>query len=165
MEAIMKISDALKLATGNFTYAGVKDRRAKTTQWCCVRKVEPYKLLTKTRCIRNVKIGNLTFRDKVLKLGQLKGNKFRIALRNVLAEDELINKSLEEIQKNGFINYFGLQRFGNDKEVPTFNIGISLLQGKWKEVDIINLILLCKKQLKLDLKIRNKTSLFFKIVF
>lgn len=135
MDACLKISDSLKMPPGNFTYAGVKDKRAKTTQWFCVHKVEPWKLIKRTRPIRNVKVGNFTFKDEPLKLGQLQGNKFRIALRNVTGNDDLINQSMKHVEENGFINFYGLQRFGNDKEVPTFEIGINLLLGKWKEVN------------------------------
>lgn len=134
MEAAFKISDCLKMKSALFTYAGVKDRRAKTTQWFCVRKVNPRKLLYRTRHLRAVRIGNITFKNTPLKLGQLKGNRFRIALRNVNAESAIISESLESLKEQGFINYYGLQRFGNDKEVPTFDIGIKLMQGNWKEV-------------------------------
>ncbi|KAJ8966699.1 hypothetical protein NQ314_003349 [Rhamnusium bicolor] len=133
MDACLKISDCLRMSPANFTYAGVKDKRAKTTQWFCVRKVEPWKLLNRTKLLRNVKIGNFSFNDVPLKLGQLQGNKFRIALRNVTGSDELINQAMNQIKENGFINFYGLQRFGNDKEVPTFQIGVNLLLGKWKE--------------------------------
>jgi tRNA pseudouridine13 synthase len=91
-------------------------------------------LIVKTRPLKNVRIGNITFKDKPLKLGELVGNKFRIALRNVTGDDDLIEKSLQSLKENGFINYYGLQRFGNDKEVPTFSIGVQLLLGNWKEV-------------------------------
>lgn len=133
MEACYKISDCLRMRVDNFVYAGVKDRRAKTTQWISVRKVPPSKLIEKTKPLRNIKIGNFCFKDVPLKLGRLKGNRFRIALRNVTADDDVLNKSMESLKERGFINYFGLQRFGNDKEVPTFLIGARLMQGNWKE--------------------------------
>lgn len=134
LDTALKIASCLRIAPANLNYAGVKDRRAKTTQWFSVKKVEPWKLFIKTRPLRNVRIGNITFKDKPLKLGDLTGNKFRIALRNVTGSDDLIEESLKNLKENGFINYYGLQRFGNDKEVPTFEIGIQLLLGNWKEV-------------------------------
>lgn len=102
-----------------------------------MRKVPPQKLLYRTKPMRNVKIGNICFKDKPLKLGNLKGNRFRIALRNVTADDDHINRAMESLKKSGFINYFGMQRFGNDKEVPTFLIGVELMQGHFKEVIIV----------------------------
>lgn len=84
--------------------------------------------------MRNIKIGNICFKNQPLKLGRLRGNRFRIALRNITADDDTVNKSMESLKDRGFINYYGLQRFGNDKEVPTFLIGAKLMQGNWKEV-------------------------------
>lgn len=134
MEAAFKISDSLRMKAASFTYAGVKDRRAKTTQWFCVRKVDPRKLVFRTRHLRNIHIGNFTFKDKPLKLGQLIGNRFRIALRHITVEDTVIEDALNSLKEHGFINYYGLQRFGNNKEVPTFEIGVKLMQANWKEV-------------------------------
>ncbi|KAK4887582.1 hypothetical protein RN001_003853 [Aquatica leii] len=133
LEATYKISDCLKMKSGAFTYAGVKDKRAKTTQWFCVKKVAPQTLINKTQFLRNIHIGNITFHDEPLKLGHLKGNRFRVALRNVTANENTINRALESLKTIGFINYYGLQRFGSDKEVPTYKIGIALLRGQWKE--------------------------------
>lgn len=134
MEATLKISDCVRINPSSFNYAGVKDRRSKTTQWFSVRKLNPLRLLERTKCLRNIHIGNITFKDKPLKLGKLQGNRFRIALRNVIASDELINMAMESLKEKGFVNYYGLQRFGNVKEVPTYEVGIKLLLGKFKEV-------------------------------
>lgn len=134
IQAAMKIAQALRMKTSCFTYAGVKDRRAKSTQWFCVRKVHPAKILIRVNKVhRNMKIGNFKFEDAPLRLGDLNGNVFRIALRNVTADDAGINVSLEKVKNNGFINYYGLQRFGVDKHVPTHLIGIKLLQGNFKD--------------------------------
>lgn len=92
----------------------------------------------KTKCLKNIKIGNICFKHEPLKLGQLRGNRFRIALRNVTIDDDHIKKATESLKENGFINYYGLQRFGNDKEVPTYLIGLRLMQGNWKEVSFNN---------------------------
>lgn len=134
LEACYQIGDCLRISSSSFSYAGVKDRRAKTTQWFSARRVEPWKLLKNTRSLRNVKVGNICFKNQPLKLGQLKGNRFRIALRNVTADDQQIDRSLETLKDNGFVNYYGLQRFGNDKDAPTYLIGEKLMLGKWKEV-------------------------------
>lgn len=134
MDAILKLSECVKIPASMFSYAGVKDKRSKSTQWCSVRRVEPWKLIIKTNNQRNIKVGNITFKNKPIMLGQLQGNKFKIALRNVQANDDLIEKSMKFIEENGFINYYGLQRFGNDKEVPTYLIGVKLFLGQWKEV-------------------------------
>jgi hypothetical protein len=56
--------------------------------------------------------------------------------RNVCASDEDIEKSLKSLQEKGFLNYFGLQRFGT-QSIPTYEIGKALVSGKWEEVRFI----------------------------
>lgn len=158
MEACFKIGQSLHIPHTKITYAGVKDRRAKTTQWFCIKKCDPSKLIARTSHIRNLHVGNIEFKEKCLKIGQLRGNKFRIALRNVQAEDDLINRSMEHVKEYGFINYFGMQRFGNDKETPTFLIGIKLLQGLWEEA--VDLILKVKGGDDLSLPINKAKKLY-----
>ena len=41
--------------------------------------------------------------------------------------------------KNGFINYFGHQRFGTDSTVKTSDIGLALVKNQWESA--IELIL------------------------
>jgi len=74
-----------------------------------------------------------------LVLGQLKGNRFAITLRNVVAEsDDVIKAAVDGLSKNGFINYYGLQRFGSGS-VPTHIVGAALLRGEWRHA--VSLIL------------------------
>lgn len=135
--ANIQISERLRMKPSLFSYAGVKDRRAKTSQWFCTRKVDPTRIVECTKSLKNIRIGNFTYKKHTLKLGMLKGNRFRIALRNVTAKDDVIENAMIYLKDNGFINYYGLQRFGNCKDVPTHNIGIQLLKGNWKEVIIL----------------------------
>lgn len=120
-------------------YAGTKDRRAKTTQWFSIRKIDPSKIANACFDLRDVRTGNYTFANTPIKLGCLKGNRFRIALRNVMAEDDVVNKACEHLRDKGFINYYGLQRFGTRQSTPTYSVGLHLLQGHFKEA--INAIL------------------------
>lgn len=56
-----------------------------------------------------------------------------IALRNVIGEPNQIERKLESLKENGFINYYGAQRFGT-RHVPTHAIGKQLLLGEWQKV-------------------------------
>lgn len=58
-----------------------------------------------------------------IKLGDLKGNRFQIVIRNVKEENNMIIHAIESLKNNGFINYFGMQRFGNCIDIPTHLIG------------------------------------------
>lgn len=56
--------------------------------------------------------------------------RFRIALRQISAAEEHVIEALEQFNENGFINYYGHQRFGNHASVPTHKIGLFLVQGE-----------------------------------
>lgn len=50
------------------------------------------------------------------------------------ATDEIVKNAVESLRDKGFINYYGLQRFGSRADIPTFAIGKCLLQGNFEEV-------------------------------
>lgn len=53
---------------------------------------------------------------------------------NVTGTDEQIEEAMTNLKEKGFINYYGLQRFGSSSSVPTPEVGRALLLGQWKEV-------------------------------
>lgn len=58
-------------------------------------------------------------------------------LRYVDADEETIVAACENVKKNGFINYFGTQRFGTGA-ISTHSVGKVLLHSKWPEaIDLI----------------------------
>jgi len=114
-------------------YSGIKDKRAKTTQKFSVKRRTPESILVAARSQRNVHIGNFGFESNTLKLGDLQGNRFRIALRHIAKEKrEEIEQALQSLKERGFINYYGLQRFGNSASVPTYEVGVALLKHDYK---------------------------------
>lgn len=133
LQAIAALSHQLKMKPALFAYAGTKDKRAKTSQWISVRKLEPTRICQAAKRCQGVRVGNFKFLPETLRLGNLKGNRFRIALRSVKGERDEIEKSLESLRDLGFINYYGLQRFGNCQKIPTYMIGKALLAGDFKE--------------------------------
>lgn len=139
IQATLLIANAMKMKPSNFVYAGTKDKRAKTSQWVCVKKLEPSRIFGSTQRIQNIHVGNFCFKPNTIKLGDLKGNRFRIAVRQLSVEPSVAEESLTSLKENGFINYYGLQRFGNCSTVPTYSVGIQLLKGDFKEA--CNLIL------------------------
>lgn len=138
MDAINTISSFLRVPAKIFSYAGTKDKRAKTSQCVSVYRLSPDKLLSINKKFNMIKVGNFVNKDEHLKLGDLKGNKFIIVLRQLKGESELIEKAINSLASRGFINYYGMQRFGTSS-VSTHSIGRALLQGNWKSA--INLIL------------------------
>ncbi|XP_057372375.1 pseudouridylate synthase 7 homolog [Daphnia carinata] len=138
MEAVNTVARIIKMKPACFMTAGTKDKRAITSQLVTVKSVEPLKLLNSVRSNAKIAVGNFTYTEKPLQLGNLKGNRFVIVLRNVLGDESQILANLESLKEVGFINYYGSQRFGT-RHVPTHFIGKQLILGRWQEA--INLIL------------------------
>lgn len=132
-EAASRLASRIGMHPSNVNYCGTKDKRAKTTQKFCIKRRLPSHILTAAQK-SYVRIGNFTFSNDVLKLGDLNGNRFRIALRHISGDEEEIQKALENLRDKGFINYFGLQRFGNHADIPTYEIGVALLKADYKTV-------------------------------
>ena len=133
LQAIATLSHQLKMKPALFSYAGTKDKRAKTSQWICSKKLEPSRISQVMRKCQGIRAGNFKFHPETLRLGHLKGNHFRIALRSVKGDQDEITKSLESLRDFGFINYYGLQRFGNCQKIPTYMVGKALVCGKFEE--------------------------------
>lgn len=131
MDALNRLAVSLRTRPDNFSYAGTKDRRAWTTQWVSLKKVDPWDILRIGKTIHGVYVGNFKYAKDSLKLGMLHGNQFKIALRNVCGSDEMIELAMKSLRDNGFINYYGLQRFGTIAAIPTHDIGKRLLQGDY----------------------------------
>ncbi|KAK0180099.1 hypothetical protein PV327_005775 [Microctonus hyperodae] len=138
MDALNQLAMNSRSKSNSFSYAGTKDRRARTTQWISIKRMEPKIILEAGYRVRGAYVGNFKYAKEPLKLGMLNGNRFTIALRNVSATNDEIERAMTSLRDNGFINYYGLQRFGSVAAIPTYEIGKALLQGKWNEaIDLI----------------------------
>ena len=60
-------------------------------------------------------------------LGDLTGNRFTLTLRNITADKGVVEAALGSLKNKGFINYFGLQRFGTGI-VPTSDVGRAMIK-------------------------------------
>ncbi|EKM80137.1 hypothetical protein AGABI1DRAFT_120164 [Agaricus bisporus var. burnettii JB137-S8] len=153
-DALGHLSRLLRVGVKNLTVAGTKDKRGVTVQRVSLKRgnksVEDvwkqvnglgrrqYETIMKERGERGVRIADLNYRKASLELGLLKGNAFVITLRNVKVEStEILEEAMKTIKHKGFINYYGMQRFGT-ASVPTHSIGLALLRSEWqKAVDMI----------------------------
>lgn len=131
IDALNQLATNLRIRPNNLTYPGTKDRRAWTTQWISLRRVDACDILRACKSIHGAYVGNFKYVKNSLKLGMLRGNQFKIALRNVCGTDEEIEQAMTSLRDNGFINYYGLQRFGTVASIPTHEIGKRLLQGNY----------------------------------
>ncbi len=93
-------------------YAGLKDRHAVATQWFSVdlsQQPEPdwHELESD-----ELKILEVHRHRRKLRRGVLRGNRFRLTLRNVEGDVDQLESKLHLIMASGVPNYFGEQRFG-----------------------------------------------------
>eukprot|EP00804_Cyclotella_cryptica_P021050 CCRYP_019377-RA/>CCRYP_019377-RA protein AED:0.01 eAED:0.00 QI:0/0/0/1/1/1/2/0/732 len=143
-------------------FAGMKDKRGVTSQFCSVYRVEKEQLLALNahragagggNSIKGghniIRLGNFSYSSEEVKLGSLAGNRFDIVLRNVdVGEDadnfvqmsaivkQRLEKAARALQQVGFINYFGMQRFGKSND--THEVGMAILKGDYESaLDII----------------------------
>lgn len=107
---------------------------------------------------RGCRVGDFEWRHTPLELGDLKGNEFLITLRDVApmlsptrgtetltppawdtltsTEQEaylrqIVSAAMQGLEQNGFINYYGLQRFGTFNK-GTHEVGIKMLNMDWR---------------------------------
>lgn len=132
-DLVRHVARTLRCAIRDIGVAGLKDRRAVTRQYLSV----PAKLAEgvpgiDTDCIRVLRS---CLHGNKLRTGHLKGNRFRIVIRDVAATAGAQAAAIQDrIRRTGFPNYYGAQRFGRDGE--TLQLGLDLLQGRKKSHDI-----------------------------
>ncbi|PLW53999.1 hypothetical protein PCANC_06857 [Puccinia coronata f. sp. avenae] len=87
---------------------------------------------------KGIRVGDFTYKTAPLKLGELNGNRFTVVLRDVNpTEPEILKEAVKTLSAHGFLNYFGMQRFGTTS-VGTHVVGLSLLQANWDlAIDLI----------------------------
>ncbi|CAI9769628.1 unnamed protein product [Fraxinus pennsylvanica] len=131
-ETLGLLGKMLGVQPRSFGFAGTKDKRSVSTQRVTVFKQRASRLAALNERLIGIKVGDFCYVNDGLVLGQLQGNRFTVTLRGIIAESEdIIRASTTALGKHGFINYFGLQRFGSSS-VPTHLVGATLLRGDWK---------------------------------
>ncbi|KAF8621631.1 hypothetical protein AX15_007649 [Amanita polypyramis BW_CC] len=148
-DALGHLSRLLHVSVKDLSVAGTKDKRGVTVQrvsfkrgnktvedmWKIINGINPRKpaeVAQKQRGERGIRIADLKYRRASLELGMLKGNFFVITLRNVKSQSaEAFKQSMNSIKTKGFINYYGMQRFGT-ASIPTHAIGLALLKSEWQ---------------------------------
>ncbi|CEL98238.1 unnamed protein product [Vitrella brassicaformis CCMP3155] len=122
-------------------FAGTKDRRAITVQRVAVRGVtieQIKRAILHRKWDSRLRIGDLSYTNNKICLGDLQGNLFRVVLRGVPPSPNAnsppppIEQAFEELQTMGFLNYFGLQRFGTSAHIRTHHVGVALLGQQWR---------------------------------
>ena len=128
-EAIRRIAAALKVPERDVGYAGMKDAVGVTRQTISLQKVKSEVALAMR--LDGITVVSAVLHGNKLKLGHLKGNRFRITIRGVGAHaTESAAAILAVLQQRGVPNYFGYQRYG--AQGNSHLIGAALLRRDWR---------------------------------
>lgn len=145
MEVIGFMGSRLQSGRNPFTFAGTKDRRACTVQRVCIKRHTAENINKLNKVLYSAAIGDYSYEKRDLGLGDLKGNEFVITLRDchfqgegdmdseqrIKLANDIVSKAITDFSKEGFINYYGLQRFGSFA-ASTDVVGLKMLQNNLK---------------------------------
>jgi tRNA pseudouridine13 synthase len=122
---LRQIARRLELSPAEVSAAGLKDRQAVTRQMISV----PVRAADRLKDLpgEGIQLLNVSRHSNKLKPGHLRGNRFRVLIRDPDADSGTrLSLLLEELRHKGLPNYYGPQRFGRDGE--TVKLGLGLLE-------------------------------------
>ena len=131
----IRLAEILGISERALGFAGIKDKKAVTDQFGTVSGVSPDRLLKAAEELPGIKIGGLKYVKSPLEIGRLWGNRFLLTLRQVMVPSNEIERIIPSLEQDGFVNYFGNQRFGGDSatEMTNVKIGQLLVKGDWQK--------------------------------
>ena len=129
--ALKQVANGLGVGISRLGFAGTKDRVAVTSQRISLWKPEP-EIIERLKSFRakDLWLAPIQYSKDRVYLGDLRGNKFTVTLRDAKATEKEALNAVEEL-KNGFPNFFGLQRFGSTR-MNTHVVGLHILKGDFK---------------------------------
>ena len=109
-DATRIISKKTNVPLFDIGYAGLKDKHAITKQYISI----PSKYNIESYNLDNLGLKIIGYSDKKIKIGDLKGNKFNIIVRDIRPnKTDKINEKIKNVFLFGVPNYFDSQRFGS----------------------------------------------------
>lgn len=137
LDVVLDIARDLHIDRKRMGFAGMKDKKALTRQWICIANMDSEEQFKQVENLDIYKTDflKITRGRKKLRMGQLKGNKFRILIRDlndIEKSADIANEVLKELEVTGVPNYYGWQRFGKPR-TNTHLVGEALIQNDLKE--------------------------------
>ncbi len=111
-EVSRRLGQATGLRQADIGYAGMKDRRARTSQWFSLRLPEAEAKRLHAAADENLRILRSRRNHRKIRIGSHRANHFVIRLRDFYGERDDIERRLRILEQKGVPNYFGPQRFG-----------------------------------------------------
>lgn len=137
--AIKAIAKSLGISYKRIGFAGTKDKRALTKQLISIYNISEDRL-------QNIKLNGIELRvlgrsERPVVLGDLMGNQFEIAIRDIDLESDVLRErtsliTSELINAGGVPNFFGVQRFGTRRPI-TGEVGKAILEGDLEKAALI----------------------------
>ncbi len=139
--AINLVSRRLRFSRKRVGYAGLKDKRAITAQRISI--YEPTKEGLAKASFKNIRLYNPSWANERIDIGSLTQNRFTVTVRQITGFtkeelQELFHEFYREIEQTGFINYFGEQRFGGQRDI-THKLGKLILKRDYKSAILLYL--------------------------
>lgn len=139
LDVVLDIARDLHIDRKRMGFAGMKDKKARTRQWICISNMDSDDQFEQVKALSG-QIYKTDFLKvirgrKKLRMGQLKGNKFRILIRDiddVEKSAEIASDILKQLEVTGVPNYFGWQRFGKPR-TNTHLVGEALVENDLKK--------------------------------
>ena len=141
LDVVLDIARDLHIDRKRMGFAGMKDKKARTRQWICISNMDSEEQFEQDKALSGQIYKTETDFLKVirgrkkLRMGQLKGNKFRILIRDiddVEKSAEIASDILKQLEVTGVPNYFGWQRFGKPR-TNTHLVGEALVENDLKK--------------------------------
>jgi tRNA pseudouridine13 synthase len=116
-----RLAELARVRSADVGFAGLKDRRAVTSQWFSLPASKGELPDWSQLAPQGIEVLAVHAHRRKLRRGALKGNRFRIRVRELVpgpgsppdAWAECLHQRLEAIRHRGVPNYFGEQRFGH----------------------------------------------------
>ena len=112
--AARRLAEVSGIAQKDLGYAGLKDRRAVTSQWFSLPRPRDREPDWSVLAAEGIEVLAVHAHRRKLRRGSLAGNRFRILVREWAVDRELLADRIAAIRLKGVPNYFGEQRFGRD---------------------------------------------------
>ncbi|HLC99723.1 MAG TPA: tRNA pseudouridine(13) synthase TruD [Patescibacteria group bacterium] len=131
VDAVKELCRGLSIEERQVGIAGIKDATALTSQRVSIRGVSIESLSGAQ--FASLFLKNIHADKGAINIGDLLGNRFTLFIRTEqgINQDDLMDK-INDLGKNGFWNFYWLQRFGN--RLLSHWWGLLLFQGNYKEV-------------------------------
>jgi len=108
-----ELARCLNLPFRSVGFAGLKDRRAQTSQWFSVHLPGQSDPDPADIAIEGAVVLESTRHSSKLRTGALKGNRFRLRVRELSGDLAWLEERLSLLRDQPVPNYFGAQRFGH----------------------------------------------------